>query len=267
MSIVVVSDVHLGLDESNDKKFTEFLNSLNFDEIDDFVLLGDIIDIWRRDMTNVVLECFKPLELLTDINDQTKMHYIAGNHDLYFLRIKEVLKEKFPFDVKKSTTIRSIYTDFYFTHGYQLEVLCNPHYKSLKTYEKFSEHLCLAGDDIGNAADALWKMYTSSKSWISKLEKVPEHVDLALKSMFNPPKTRLKGKHNVLSSIDKLAKSNVRHFLFGIKPEEFLIYGHTHRQYVDMENRVANSGCWGTEDNNEFTYIEIIDDVPRIMKF
>ena len=36
--------------------------------------------------------------------------------------------------------------------------------------------------------------------------------------------------------------------LFGIKPDEFLIYGHTHKQYVDMENRVANPGCWRFED-------------------
>ena len=267
MSIIVVSDVHLGIDKSNDEKFLEFLESLNFDEIDDFVLLGDIIDIWRRDMTNVVLESSRPLELLTELNKQINVHYIAGNHDFYFLRMKDVLEENFPFDVKKSKVIRSKNTDFYFTHGYQLEVLCNPYYKSLKTYEKFSEHLCLAGDDIGNAADALWKLYKSRKSWLSNLTKVPERVDLALKSMLNPPKIRLKGEHYVLSLIDKLAKSNVRHFLFGIKQEEFLIYGHTHKQHVDMENRVANPGCWGAEGSNEFTYIKIIGDVPYIMKF
>lgn len=267
MSIIVVSDVHLGIDKSNDEKFLEFLESLNFDEIDDFVLLGDIIDIWRRDMTNVVLESSRPLELLTELNKQISVHYIAGNHDFYFLRMKDVLEENFPFDVKKSKVIRSKNTDFYFTHGYQLEVLCNPYYKSLKTYEKLSEHLCLAGDDTGNAADALWKMYTSSKSWLNNLTKVPEHIDLALKSMFNSPKTRLKGIHDSLSSIDKLAESNVRHLLFGIRPEEFLIYGHTHKQYVNMKNRVANPGCWGTEDSNEYTYIEIINGVPNIMAF
>ena len=43
MSIVAVSDVHLGMKGANNQKFIDFLESLDFEKISDFVLLGDII--------------------------------------------------------------------------------------------------------------------------------------------------------------------------------------------------------------------------------
>ncbi|NOQ48104.1 MAG: hypothetical protein GQ576_03025 [Methanococcoides sp.] len=55
MSIVVVSDVHLGTDEANEEKFIKFLKELDFEKIEHFVLLGDIIDIWRRDLQKQLL--------------------------------------------------------------------------------------------------------------------------------------------------------------------------------------------------------------------
>ena len=35
----------------------------------------------------------------------------------------------------------------------------------------------------------------------------------------------------------------------GLEPDEFLIFGHTHKQKVDMRIRTANSGNWGSEGN------------------
>ena len=63
----------------------------------------------------------------------------------------------FPFEVEKSTVINNKSKEFYFTHGYPLEVLCDPHYKSMKTYETFSEQRCLAEDGKGNVADVVHK--------------------------------------------------------------------------------------------------------------
>ncbi|WP_406661856.1 UDP-2,3-diacylglucosamine diphosphatase [Methanolobus sp. ZRKC3] len=267
MSIVVVSDVHLGTKESNEQTFIDFLNSFDFKQFDDFVLLGDIIDLWRRDCKNVVRETTKTLELLADIGDKTRVHYIVGNHDFYFLFMKEDLGDGFQFEVKKSIVIPSGSTNFYFTHGHELEVLCNPYHFPLDAYEAFSKRLCLAGDDTGNAADYLWNSCKSAKSWLSKLTGVPDHIDLALKSMFEPPKTRLKGKHKALNSIEELAKSNDRHSRFGIKSKEFLIYGHTHTPYIDIYNRVANTGCWGVEGEGKYSYMEIIDDEPHLRNY
>ncbi|MBN1133516.1 MAG: metallophosphoesterase family protein, partial [Methanosarcinaceae archaeon] len=120
MSIVAVSDVHLGMKGANNQKFIDFLESLDFEKISDFVLLGDIIDIWRRDFTKAVIECSKPLTLLNDLIDDTKIHYVVGNHDYYLLRLFELHGKNFPFEVKKSTVISSKSQEFFFFHGYQL---------------------------------------------------------------------------------------------------------------------------------------------------
>ena len=269
MSIVVVSDVHLGTDEANEEKFTKFLKELDFEKIEHFVLLGDIIDIWRRDFTKAVIECSRSLTLLNDLVSKTQVHYIVGNHDYYLLRLSELYGTNFPFDVKKSAIIKSKYQEFYFMHGYQLEVLCNPYYKSMKTYETFSEHMCLAGDDTGNAADALWKLRQSNKSLWNKLKRIPENPYAALKSMMEPPEVRIRNirKHNAIGPIEKLAEAESKHFLLDIRPEQFLVYGHTHHPYINEEKKVANTGSWGLGDQKKFWYMEIVDDKVDLKEF
>lgn len=273
MSIVAISDVHLGMKGADESKFIKFLETRNFEEIDHFVLLGDIIDIWRRDFTKVILECSKSLTLLNDLIGDTKVHYVVGNHDYYLLRLSQLHKDNFPFEVEKSTVIKDESKEFYFTHGYQLEVLCNPHYKSMKTYETFSEQLCLAGDDEGNAADAVYKGIQACRSVLDTLKRLPNNPKAALKSMMEPPEERIRNfnRHNVIEPIEKLAEAETRHYLFGIRPEQFLIYGHTHHPYKDIPNSVANTGSWGFVDpmdhKKKYSYIEIIGDVPRLKKF
>lgn len=268
MTIVVVSDVHLGATGTDEKVFIDFLKSLD-DKVDHLVLLGDIIDMWRRDFTKVMMECTKSLELLRQLSKIMKVHYVVGNHDYYMLRLSELQENRFPFEVTKTTVIKSNLIEFFFMHGYQLEVLCNPYYKSMKTYEIFSENLCLAGDDTGNAADCLWKSYQSCISVLNNFKRIPGNISDALKSMMEVPETRLKNNqgHFIIEPIDELAASPVKQLLFCIQPEQFLIYGHTHREYVDEKNRVANSGCWGVDNDRKYSYLEIKDDKVFPKKF
>lgn len=268
MIINVVSDVHLGAKGTDEKVFIDFLRSLD-GKVDHLVLLGDIIDMWRRDFTKVMMECTKSLEIMKQISKTIKVHYVVGNHDYYMLRLSEIWGDRFPFDVIKTTVIKSNLIEFFFMHGYQLEVLCNPYYKSMKTYESFSENLCLAGDDTGNAADCLWKSYQYCSSILNNIKRIPENLFAALESMVELPETRLKNTqgHFVIEPIDKLAASPVKQLLLGIQPEQFLIYGHTHHPYVDEENRVANSGCWGVDNDRKYSYLEIKDDKVFPKKF
>ena len=71
-------------------------------------------------------------------------------------------------------------------------------------------------------------------------------------------------------TIRDIAGSDARHYMFGIKKDQYLIYGHTHEAYLDKDTKVANTGCWGVQTNQkdkEFLYIEIIDDDVKIMSF
>ena len=64
MGIIAVSDVHLGYmnasktESFSDKKsFVSFLDGLaGRDDITDFVICGDLLDMWRRDMVGVTIE-------------------------------------------------------------------------------------------------------------------------------------------------------------------------------------------------------------------
>ncbi|MDA4134067.1 MAG: hypothetical protein OK441_00675 [Thaumarchaeota archaeon] len=57
MAIVAVSDQHLGIDAADKAAFDRFLDQLQNDSgVTDLVLLGDVVDMWRRDASGVFLE-------------------------------------------------------------------------------------------------------------------------------------------------------------------------------------------------------------------
>ena len=56
--IIVVSDQHLGYENSNAvdfKRFLEYVYSIKND-VESIVILGDFVDMWRRDASGVFLE-------------------------------------------------------------------------------------------------------------------------------------------------------------------------------------------------------------------
>jgi len=46
--IIVISDVHLGDEKCNRESFQRFVSFLAKQEIEHLVLLGDVLDFWRR---------------------------------------------------------------------------------------------------------------------------------------------------------------------------------------------------------------------------
>ena len=80
--IIAVSDLHLGDLASNRTGFLSFIEDFlkpKCDEITDLVLLGDILDLWRRNCSRVILD---NLDILNDVCSLGfHIHYIVGNHD------------------------------------------------------------------------------------------------------------------------------------------------------------------------------------------
>jgi len=274
--IVAVSDVHLAeklkdtMVEKDDRVFLEFLNHVKDDLLSDggdLVILGDLVDFWRRDFAKALMEIEDVISVLTCLKDDVKVHYVVGNHDYYMLKLKETLSDSFPFEnVAESVKLQDGGKTFFFTHGYQLEVLANPYYKSLTSYKSFAENLCLAGDDTGNAASKLWDTIQASTSILEKLHRVPSDLSGALKSMMEGPGERLCGRHEAALTIGNLAKSKSRTVYLGMGIDEFLIYGHTHMPFHDEEHRVANVGSWNKSPCDEYKYMVIRDGVvePKV---
>jgi len=272
--IIVVSDVHLSEKpedktvERDDREFLEFLNHLKDDLLSDggdLVILGDLIDFWRRDFAKALMEMEDVISVLVSFKDDVKVHYVVGNHDYYMLKLKETFVEGFPFEnVAECVRLSDGEENFFFTHGYQLEVLANPYYKSLTSYKCFAENLCLAGDDTGNAASEFWDTIQRSKSILENLRRVPSDLSGALKSMMVGPGERLCGRHEAVLTIDNLAKSKSRTVYLGMGIDEFLIYGHTHMPFYDEEHRVANVGSWNKSPCDGYKYMMIRDGVAKL---
>lgn len=78
---IFISDVHLGTNRCNSKKFLEFLKTIKTKKL---VMVGDIIDIycmekhktpWKKEHTQCIHEIIKHL------NNGTEIVYILGNHE------------------------------------------------------------------------------------------------------------------------------------------------------------------------------------------
>jgi UDP-2,3-diacylglucosamine pyrophosphatase LpxH len=74
----------------------------------------------------------------------------------------------------------------------------------------------------------------------------------ATEIMKKPPYER-KGIDEIYDS----AVSRSAYILLGMKPNENLVFGHTHRPFINKERTVANTGSWVKELSSQNTYIDI----------
>lgn len=99
-----------------------------------------------------------------------------------------------------------------------------------------------------------------------------EHHDV-VKSVVRPPEHRMKELHRKpprdktkpllepRNKIEELAMSPVaRSILIGGKPDETVIFGHTHSPFITENKTVVNSGSWVTDNDFHDTYVEIDND-------
>ena len=258
--ILVISDVHLGYEDCNRDAFTKFMDEFKSRDIEHFVILGDLFDLWRRNNAEIILENEDILEKLMDMNAEN-IHYIVGNHDYYMYRLGEKYGDYFPFTVSKNLRLEDGGNRYYFIHGYELEVMC---YEPLPMdmYEETSEKMCFSDKILGGVVSQAWdiihgndiKEKIEGSSIVEKLGMSPHE---RFESSEEPEK------------IFKLANSKVKGFLLGMKSNEILVFGHTHEPFINKEKTVANTGSWVNElESEEYqnSYIEI-DDGDMELKF
>ena len=147
--IIVVSDVHLGHERCNRDSFTDFVRYLTEKDFDYLVLLGDVIDFWRRDPNNVLSENKDILNELAEIN--AKKYYVLGNHDYTLPGIKG---QNLEFTFRKTLSLESGHKTFKFIHGYQIEFR-----PILWLYQGICRILCTSGDSTGKILNDVWDFY------------------------------------------------------------------------------------------------------------
>jgi UDP-2,3-diacylglucosamine pyrophosphatase LpxH len=252
--IIAVSDIHLGYNESDNTSFKKFVSeyvSKKLGTKDNFVLLGDIFDFWRRKNMDPLLE---NESVLTEIlNMDTKVHYVVGNHDYYMLKIKERFPEYHALKIEKYLRLPDGKNKFFFIHGYELDVLANYEPLTLKEYERISETLCRAENILGWIMSTLWGIK-------KKLKKSPEKRKNWKKQKGTQPPS-----NSHMYNMEIFACSKVRNFFLGLEKDEKLVFGHTHNPFVDEDT--GNTGSWVKYGPIYNTFIEIENGKMRLKKW
>jgi len=229
MKIIVVSDVHLGTEDSDETAFNAFLSSiLDDDEVTDFVLLGDIVDMWRRDASGVFLENMVTVKAIKDIQNKLKVHWVAGNHDYHLLKLKNRAPFfHYPFEFKETLELVDGGYTYRFMHGHEFE-----YEDELDFMRPILDMFC----------------HVMSDSLMMKAGDL--HMG---------PNTRLRDK---LGDIEGRAYDEVRD-----KSDQILVFGHTHHPFINQGKNLVNTGSWVKDANPHNTYVELKGGIPRLFVF
>jgi len=277
--IVVISDVHLGYEKCNKEAFESFVEEfLEKEKIEHLILLGDILDFWRRFSEGVILENLEILNKLNNLN--TEKHYVIGNHDYSLYNLTKYKDLQFKFT--KDLSLQSDDKKFRFIHGYQIEFE-----NVLPLYEGVCEQLCKSGDEQGKMLSDLWSWYERNlkrNKWISKItgvfkKKEAQMYDERWGNMETLDKEKLNEmiefvqkspKDREMSPLHRKevwrAEREIAQRLESVKlmSEEVLVYGHTHKPFCKKDK--ANTGSWVSDAEKTNSYL-IIDNGKMELKY
>jgi len=156
MVILAVSDVHLGYSQSNVSDFDAFLQTtIDRDDVDALVVLGDFIDMWRRDISGIFLENHQILQSLLALKQKKTVYCVAGNHDYHLLKLVD---HKYPIEFKKDLTLPGNGVTYVFKHGYEFDS---------EQWPPIMELLCdNTSDEFGQVRSDIWDRLTSAgQTW------------------------------------------------------------------------------------------------------
>ena len=226
---IIVSDLHLGYEKCNSKAFLDFLLeciSKGISKEYSLFILGDFWDLWRK---HDIIYSTESDEILSLVNQFKDVYYLPGNHDHITLDTARNHPDFNCYNINRYFRIKSGQKNFYLVHGHELEVISKLISMKLSEYDNISDQLCRMNDTEGNIASYLHetfhKVFTRGQPQITDFLQTAE---------------QRKG----MDAIDKLAKSKARYPLLGMQLDDILIFGHTHRPYIDYENNVINTGAW-----------------------
>lgn len=251
--IVAVSDIHLGTSQSDKNRFKTFLTDVvEHEDVEHFVLVGDILDMWRRDHERVLIENADILRKLTDLQDKgTTIHFVAGNHDYHTTEMD--FYNLYGLDVSTKVVLPCGDQKYYFIHGYQFEFV-----DDLEIYQKFANELCKRGERSGKTAGEIWELLKIGSSVVDKI-----WVERVTKS----PGERL--TDGDIDKINETIKEQKEVYKDQIG-DKFIVYGHTHRPFVDVAGCLANTGSWVDEPSRPYlkknTYIAIEEGKAPVLK-
>jgi UDP-2,3-diacylglucosamine pyrophosphatase LpxH len=194
--------------------FARFLEDMaGWKEVARLVLLGDIMDMWRRDMAGVVLENAAVLSRLAALTARMRVYYVAGNHDYHLGGLKGF---HYPYPFSRRLILREGGKTYRFCHGYEFDPSLSRGY---------FDALCYTGDDLGEVGGRAY-------DGVSRLLKTGQRATEKVVGMLLPPEKRLPSHEDAIH----------QRALASVKEGEVMVFGHTHWPFV--QGNVANCGSW-----------------------
>lgn len=189
------------------------------------------------------------IEKIMSLKEKMKVYYVAGNHDFHVLKLQD---HSYPFSFKKDLSLHDEDYTYSFLHGYEFEP---------DQQELFSEALCrVMSDGAGSFESGIWATLTRDwsdlKYFLSTLTK-KRRIRKDMENLQLKPEERMK---DTMQEIEKNAYSKVR-------PREILVFGHTHRPFINKSENVANCGSWVKDSAIYNTFVELSRGKPRLFVF
>jgi UDP-2,3-diacylglucosamine pyrophosphatase LpxH len=233
---------------SDKASFNRFLDELaGQSDVTHLVLLGDFVDMWRRDASGVFLEAHDTVAKLLALKAKgVQVSYVAGNHDYHVLDLD---RPKYPVPIVKDLTLTDGGVIYRLVHGHEFD----PEQKV-----PLMAFLCRVMSDTGGPLeDHIWTDLNRVSSILGKMEPSFLKADIAAFSdrLRRGPENRL--ADGSLGRINATACKQAR-------PGEILVFGHTHVPFVNTAGNVVNSGSWVKDANPSNTYVELSNGKARL---
>jgi len=255
MKVIVTSDQHLGYDKSDRTSFSKFLDNLASDLAPThFVLLGDVVDMWRRDASGVFLESHDILEKILGLTAKMKVYFVAGNHDYHVLRLVNNHKPGrfYPITFLPDLLLPDGNYQYMFKHGWEYDP---------EQQRPIMEAMCrVMSDETGDIESDIWNILTHESGFDEWLKSVANggHLKEQIHNLQRRPEDRLKDN---LRAVEQNACKDV-------KANQVLVFGHTHVPFVNKKENVTNTGSFVTDAPAEYnTYVELSNGKPRLFAF
>jgi UDP-2,3-diacylglucosamine pyrophosphatase LpxH len=235
--IVAVSDLHLGDRASNKSGFIDFIEEYlkpNAEDISHLFLLGDILDLWRRDNSAVILDNLDILDSIKSLG--FPVFYLVGNHD--FIMTEMIGKypnfvplrkpEGNPGEITICTThqLTNGKRKFRFIHGHQID-----YWYALSFYEALCKTMCSVNESQ-NSPDNVWDMLLSFSMGTSAI--VSSNVSQL------PLEARMKIEQKLAGPLERNDMS---------KEESALIELNLLHQFFDIEQLIPTTSNMGMFDS------------------
>ena len=221
-------------------------------EVTHLVLLGDVVDMWRRDASGVFLESHDILEKILALSKKMNVYFVAGNHDYHLLHLINKPGRRYPIQFSHDLVLPDGNYQYLFKHGWEYDP---------EQQRPIMEAMCrVMSDEMGGVESAIWNILTHESGLLMWLKSVVKggRLKQQIHKLQSRPEERLKDN---LGLVEQNACKDV-------KANQVLVFGHTHRPFVNKKENVANTGSWVTDATADYnTYVELSNGQPRLYVF